>query len=232
MVIAKKPFVVGPFTMDAGKYYVGDLQHVFDCATWGEVVGCFESGGDMQGKFTLPNGRVCVMFDLPSNGYRRRDYDDMQGLHYYMNSSLIGITLAEGLEAEYKDINLSTCSRQEGEDFDTMTARMGNIIKYNDPFNCNSTVTVLKDGSVFGGDCNVAVIDFGDKVCIDTDESKEDDIDIGDDPAAFMRRSLTTMLKEGARHAPTAAIAKKTPKKSKPKQSKTPKKSKPKQSKT
>lgn len=173
---------VGPFTMDAGDFYVGDLQHVVDVATWDEIVKLFPTfnNGDMQGKFTLASGRVLCMFNLPSNGFRRRDYIDMQGRHYYMNSSLMGITLAAGLEAEYKDVNLSTCSRKKGEDFEDMMDRLGNIVTYKDPFECNSIITVIKDGSIMGGDSDVALISFGTNVVINTDESDNSE-ESGDD---------------------------------------------------
>jgi hypothetical protein len=169
---------IGPFNMDAGKYYVGDLQHVFDVATWQEVVRLFPEplqNNNMDGQFTLASGRKIVMFNLPGNGFRRRDYMDAQGRFYHMNSSLMGITLVENLETEYKDDNLSTCSREDGEDWSTMIARLSNVIHFKKSFACNSVVNILKNGHVFGRDCNIAMIRFGDLVCIDTDESKDDD---------------------------------------------------------
>jgi hypothetical protein len=215
---------VGPFPMDSGEYYVGDLQHVFDCATWNEVVTLFpDASKDMQGKVTLASGRVICMFDLPSNGFRRRDYMDIQGRCYYMNSSLMGITLAHGLEAEYKDDNLRTCAREKGEDFQDMMARMGNVVQYKEKFECNSIVSVLKGGHIMGRDCDIAMIRFGDNVCIDTDESQDDSSDSGkEDGDAFFMTAAKRMAdavaydkKEAARKAgsdkaakPAAAIAK------------------------
>jgi hypothetical protein len=165
---------IGPFNMNAGTYYVGDLQHVFDTTTWAEIVQLFPvfQNDNMQGKFTLASGREICMFNLPSNGYRQRDYRDLQGRSYYQNSSLMGLTLVGNLETEYKDDNLRTCSRKEGEDWSAMMARLGNVIQFEKNFACTSVVNILKDGNVMGGDCKIAEIRFGDKVCIDTDESK------------------------------------------------------------
>ena len=49
---------LGPFNMDAGTYYVGDLQHVFDVATWNEVVQLSPvlQYDSMQGQVTLASG--------------------------------------------------------------------------------------------------------------------------------------------------------------------------------
>ena len=115
---------------------------------------------------------MCIRDSLPSNGWRCRDYMDTQGRFYHQNSSLMGITLVKNLETEYKDDNLRTCSRKEGEDWSDMMARLGNVIQFEKNFACTSVVKTLKGGNVMGGDCKIAEIRFGDKVCIDTDESK------------------------------------------------------------
>jgi hypothetical protein len=194
---------IGPFTLNAGKYYVGDLQHVFDCSTWGDVVKCFPEplqNDNMSGKFTLPSGRVIVMFNLPSNGFRRRDYTDMHGRDYYMNSSLMGITLVENLESEYKDEKLKTCTREHGETWSHMMERVGNVVEYKDSFSCSSVVTVQKDGSIMGGDCKIAMIRLGGKVCIDTNEDMDDsDGDDGNNLDDLLKGGFSRRIAQGLR---------------------------------
>ena len=187
---------LGPFTMDAGTYYVGDLQHVFDVATWDEVVGLSPvfQYDSMQGQVTMASGRKICMFILPSNGWRCRDYMDTQGRFYHQSSTLMGITLVKNLETEYKDDNLRTCSRKDGEDWSAMMARLGNVIHFKQNFACTSVVNILKDGNIMGGDCEIAMIRFGDKVCIDTDESKFDDEESDDDFLGGMKGRIALAI--------------------------------------
>ena len=66
------PITIGRFAMKSGKYYVGDLTYVLYTAAWTELhtqlnnseqkYGKCEMG---QGKFTLSNGRIVVIYDLP-----------------------------------------------------------------------------------------------------------------------------------------------------------------------
>jgi hypothetical protein len=178
------PIEVGPIAMKAGEYYVGDLTHVLDTAAWGELhVLCDakESKYGKRGRFTLSNGRIVVIYDLPSNGYRRTLYDDLQGRVYEVSSGTIGLTLAKGLEEEYHDKGLKTSPELKGEDWGTTVARLAHIVNYKKNFHCMSMTDTLKNGRIFGGDCEVALIHFGYKVCINTDESHGDACDTDDE---------------------------------------------------
>ncbi|KAJ1486808.1 hypothetical protein T484DRAFT_2296051 [Baffinella frigidus] len=176
------PITIGPFAMKAGKYYVGDLTYVLDTAAWTELhilldnkehkYGTCEMG---QGRFTLSNGRIVVIYDLPCNGYRRREYEDMTGRVYYNTSGTFGMTLAKGLEEEYHDKGLNTSPEQEGEDWGMTIARLAHIVTYTKKFNCTNAVSNLVDGRIMGGDCEISWIQLG-KVCINTDESQEDGV--------------------------------------------------------
>jgi hypothetical protein len=110
-----------------------------------------------------------VIYDLPSNGYRRREYDDMTGRVYYNTSGTFGMTLAKGLEEEYHDKGLHTSPEQEGEDWGMTIARLAHIVTYTKKFNCTNIVSNLVDGRVMGGDGETSLIQLG-KVCINTDE--------------------------------------------------------------
>jgi hypothetical protein len=174
--------------MQAGEYYVGDLTYVLDTAVWTELhtlidateykYGTCTMG---QGKFTLNSGRVVVIYNLPSNGFRRRDYDDLKGRWYYNSSGTFGLTLAEGLEEEYHDKGLKTSPEEEGEDWDATLARLAHIITYSNDFNCSNVVSNQIDGNLMGFDCEVAVIQFGGEVFVDTEENYSDDSEDSDE---------------------------------------------------
>jgi hypothetical protein len=182
--VYRNPIEVGPIVMKAGEYYVGDLTHVLDTAAWQELhVLCDteESKYGKYGRFTLSNGRIVVIYNLPSNGFRRTLYDDLQGRVYEVSSGTIGLTLAKGLEGVYGDNGLNTSPELEGEDWSTTIARLAHIVKYKKKFNCMSIIDILPNGRICGGDCEVAVIHFGYNVCINTDESQGDACDTDDD---------------------------------------------------
>ena len=209
---------LGPFNMDAGTYYVGDLKHVFDVATWDEVVGLSPIRAGRGGReVTLASGRKICMFIPPSNGWWCRDYHDTQGRFYHQNSSLMGITLVNNLETEYKDDNLKTCARKHGEDWSAMMARSGNVIHFKKNFACTSVVNIHKGDIIT---CKIAVIRFGhvtcrfsSKVCIDTDESKFDDEESDDD--FFMKGRIALKSKAASKSDKSAAAVAKPIKKSK-----------------
>ncbi|KAJ1466000.1 hypothetical protein T484DRAFT_1862889 [Baffinella frigidus] len=223
---AKRPsqaFQVGPYAMERGRYYVGDLQHIFDVTTWDEIIKHLDGGyedGDwvgVQGKYTFPSGRVVVMFNLPSNGYRVRYYTDTAGRAYYVNCPSIGITLEEGLQSEYtekpSEQSKSSIEYHNGEDWDGMVQRVAQVVEFEEDFTCTSVVDVLKDGRIFGGDCHVAVLSFGDKVSIDTNGENYSDSDEAatTGTGAAIQRKMSAAFKEMARTKKTTATAKKPP---------------------
>jgi hypothetical protein len=175
------PITIGPFAMKAGKYYVGDLTYVLDTAVWTELLLLIDNPehkyGDStigQGQFTLSNGRVVVIYDLPCNGVRRREYNDMTGRVYYNDSGTFGMTLAKGLEEEYHDKGLSTSPEEEGEDWGMTIARLAHIVTYSKKFNCTNIVSNQVGGHIMGSDCEISLIQLG-KVCINTEESMDSD---------------------------------------------------------
>jgi hypothetical protein len=175
------PITIGPFAMKAGKYYVGDLTYVLDTAVWTELLLLIDNPehkyGDStigQGQFTLSNGRIVVIYDLPSNGFRRREYEDMTGRVYYNDSGTFGMTLAKGLEEEYHDKGLSTSPEEEGEDWGMTIARLAHIVTYSKKFNCTNIVSNQVGGHIMGSDCEISLIQLG-KVCINTEESMDSD---------------------------------------------------------
>ena len=165
---------IGPCEMPPGIYYVGDLTHVLDTKSW-EELHRVRNGG--WGKFSLDNGRVVVVYNLPSNGYSKCQYQDMQGHIYSVESGTIGLTLANGLETEYRDMGLPTSPKLAGEDWHATITRLSHVMRYNDPFKCDSVIKTLVGGNAFGCDCEVALVRMGTEVCIDTDESCYDDTD-------------------------------------------------------
>ncbi|KAJ1493173.1 hypothetical protein T484DRAFT_3638267, partial [Baffinella frigidus] len=71
------PITIGPFAMKAELLLLIDNQE--------HKYGDSKTG---QGQFTLSNGRIVVIYDLPSNGLRRREYDDSTGRVYYNDSAV------------------------------------------------------------------------------------------------------------------------------------------------
>ena len=163
---------IGACEMPRGTYYVGDLTHVLDTETW---EGLHRVRNDAWGKFVLDNGRIVVIYNLPSNGYRKRQYKDLEGRVYGVDSGTIGITLARGLESEYGDKGIHMSPELPGEDWHMTITRLANIVRYNDQFECDATIKTVVRGNIFGGDCEVALIRLGTEVCIDTDESYDND---------------------------------------------------------
>jgi hypothetical protein len=224
----KRSYQVGPYAMESGRYYVGDLSHVFDVTTWDDIIKhltVFKDGqwAGMQGKYTLPNGRVVVMFYLPDYrpegmrdlpGFRCRDYTDKEGRAYYVNTPSIGITLEEGLQSEYtekpSEQSKSSIEYHNGEDWNGMVQRAAHVVEFEEDFTCTSLVDVLKDedraAPTFphlrkeGGTSDVAVISFGDKVSIDTEENEDHDSDSDEE-------FLATMFAEGEAARKEAAAA-------------------------
>ena len=165
---------IGSCEMPPGIYYVGDLTHVLDTENC-EALDRVRNGG--CGKFSLDNGRVVVVYNLPSNGCRKRQYQDMQGRVYSVESGTIGLTLAKGLESEYSDRGLPTSPQLTGEDWYATITRLAHVMRYNDQFECDSVIKTLVGGNAFGCDCEVALVRMGTGVCIDTDESCYNDAD-------------------------------------------------------
>jgi hypothetical protein len=78
----------GPFFMDKGRYYVGDLSVVLTNDELNEFSGKI-------GQFTLTGGREIVNFKLP---YGDGIYPDSKGRNHVVDGGTIGITLAKGLK--------------------------------------------------------------------------------------------------------------------------------------
>jgi len=159
---------IGPCRMDRGKYYVGDLMHVLDTAAWDELM-LLRNG--TWGKFTLKNGRIVVIYDCPSNGYRRVLYDDLQGRVYQLSSGTFGCTLEKGLESEYSDRGLSFSVFKLGASWDTTIQQVAHSVHYSQKFDCFSIVETLVNGRIMGGDCEIAFIRLGCKIMLNTEET-------------------------------------------------------------
>jgi hypothetical protein len=123
---------IGPLPMVRGEYFVGDLCYVLGKNAWKELEvlsKAKESKYGTEGQFTLGNGRVLVIFHLPSGD---GVYPDQKGRKYSVDSGTIGLTLTEGLETEYGDTD-------KKEDWDSEISRLGNIIDYKKEFSCMSS---------------------------------------------------------------------------------------------
>jgi hypothetical protein len=80
-------FEKGPYFMNKGRYYVGDMSSVLTDDELHEF-GC------TKGQFTLTSGREVVNFKTPhGDGI----YPDEKGRYHIVDSGTIGITLATGL---------------------------------------------------------------------------------------------------------------------------------------
>ena len=82
---------------------------------------------------------------------------------------------------ELHDKGLKTSPELECEDWNTTVARLAHIVNFKKNVHCMSLIDTLKNGRIFGGDCEVALIHFGYKVCVNTDESQGDACDASDD---------------------------------------------------
>jgi hypothetical protein len=143
----------GPFTMEAGDYYVGDLGYVMNRRAWKEFCNLTHptgGGHSIDGLFELANGRKVITFSLPDGWYT-----DYKGRNYTVDSGTVGLTLVEGLKAEYEAENDDVDTK--GEDFDSKMKSLGNIIEYKDKFACHSAL-----------DHGRELIRFGDSVTINT----------------------------------------------------------------
>jgi len=152
-------------------------MRILDTAAWDELA-LLRNGG--WGKFTLKNGRIVVIYECPSNGFRRRTYDDLQGRVYELTSATFGCTLKKGLENEYSDKGLPCSMFKVGETWDTTLEELAHSVRYKEKFDCFSIVETLVDGRVMGGDCEIAFIRMGCKIMLNTNEadlgsSDEDD---------------------------------------------------------
>jgi hypothetical protein len=78
---------VGPYELDEGEYWVGDLCHVLCDEHWKEI--------KCLGYLTLSDGREVVQFKLPDRG--GGTYPSNDGKRYLVDSGTIGITRVEGL---------------------------------------------------------------------------------------------------------------------------------------
>ena len=142
---------IGPFSMKAGKYYVGDLCYVLGNKAHGELCKkCFPEGNStgIEGKSVLSDGRIVISFICPDGDGA---YEDQNGLSYMVDSGWLGITLLEGLEGQWDP---------RGTKKETMVeyiGRPGHIVDHDSEFNVKS---VSVDGVVH--------MTFGDKVTIDT----------------------------------------------------------------
>jgi hypothetical protein len=170
---------IGPLPMMVrGEYFVGDLCFVLSKNAWKELEvlsHAKENKYGTEGKFTLSNGRVLVIFHLPhGDGV----YTDQKGRTYSVDSGTIGLTLTEGLEAEYGD-------NDKKEDWDSKLKRLGNIIDYTKEFACMSSTTVHPEVGP------VSFMAFGEKVLVNS-------VDELSGIGAFLHRGLAAAAKKAA----------------------------------
>lgn len=86
-------------TMQAGKYYVGDLCYVFSNEEWEEVCDLIIEGQEvLQGKFTMKDGTEFTIF---STAYGDGCYTDDMGGAYAVDSGSIGCVLVD----RFKTVN-------------------------------------------------------------------------------------------------------------------------------
>jgi hypothetical protein len=149
---------IGPLPrMMRGNYFVGDLCSILSENAWKELDVLSHAKDNKygtEGHFILSNGRVLVIFHLPNGD---GVYPDQKGRNYFVNSGTIGLTLVEGLEVEYGDID-------KNEDWDSKLKMSGNIIDYKKDFVCMSTSVV---NSRVGP---VSIMMFGENVVVNSDD--------------------------------------------------------------
>jgi hypothetical protein len=89
---------LGPYTLGAGKYWVGDLSTVLGDEDWKEI-------GGKQGAMTLRDGRQVVLFRLPGGG---GVYPGKDGHNHLVDSGTIGLTRLKGLGHEATTMGQTT----------------------------------------------------------------------------------------------------------------------------
>ncbi|KAJ1496097.1 hypothetical protein T484DRAFT_1740568 [Baffinella frigidus] len=138
------------FTMPLGKYYVGDLSYV---PGWPE--GRFASEEGIQGKTILSDGRTVVSWECPDGDGA---YEDQNGRFYMVDSGWLGITLLEGLEAQWEHPPYpGTFPKETMMEF---IERLGHIVEYDSKFHIKN----VTEGPGKKGAYRVAHMSFGDKV--------------------------------------------------------------------
>jgi hypothetical protein len=157
---------LGPFGMQAGTHFVGDLCYVLNDHVWKELCAmmfAIDKINGTYGKFTLSNGREVVLFNMPmGDGF----YKDSADRTYCVDSGTIGITTNENLKEEY---GTQVCNGPVGEVWDSRLKRLGNIIQYDENFMC---MTGSIDGSIRKKAVDVMVL--GDHVVIELSDEDED----------------------------------------------------------
>jgi hypothetical protein len=180
---------VGPLPMMVnGRYFVGDLCSILSENAWKELdvlSHVKENKYGTEGHFILSNGRVLVIFHLPNGD---GVYPDQKDRKYYVSSGTIGITLVEGLEVEYGDID------NKKEDWDSKLEMSGNIIDYKKGFVCMSTSIV---NSSVGP---ISTMAFGENVVVNSDDELSG---IG----AFLHMGLAAAKETAAKEAATKEAA-------------------------
>ena len=163
---------LGPFGMQAGTHFVGDLCYVLNEDVWKELCAMMfarDKTTGTSGKFTLSNGREVVLFSTPMGDGL---YNDSADRMYCVDSGTIGITTTDGLKEEYG--TQVWHGPYVGELWDSMLKRLGNIIQYEENFVC---MTGSMDGSIRGKAVDVMV--FGDHVVIELSDEDDDLSDSG-----------------------------------------------------
>ena len=152
------------FTMPPGTYYVGDLCYVLGDKAHGELCKMCFPGSEVQftpgieGKHVLSDGRTVVSWECPDGDGA---YEDQNGRFYMVDSGWLGITLLEGLEAQWEHPCPGTFPKETMMEF---IERLGHIVEYDSKFHIkNVTVDYCEEPGKKGA-YRVAHMSFGDKV--------------------------------------------------------------------
>ena len=148
---APEPIEIGPFPfMTRGRYWIGDLSSVLSENAWKEVCALNTTG---NGHFVLKNGRVLSIFTFPNGDGL---YPDEEGRMYAVDSGTIGITLVDGLQEEYGDIDQDF--------FKSKLENAGHTFDYKRKFGCMSTSMIHPMAG------KVSIILLGEKCVINSDD--------------------------------------------------------------
>ena len=150
---------IGPYSMEAGLYVIGDLCDILSEKHCEELEGMgvgYQTDYGRQGKFRLSGERDVVIFDLPDG---EGIYQDENANEYMSMSGTIGMTLASGLD--------ETFDGSDGKSRSLVERLFGNghIIDYKEDFSCVSLVIRHPEG--YG---DIAYIGFGASVRIPTQD--------------------------------------------------------------
>jgi hypothetical protein len=131
---------LGPYTLQAGEYWIGDLYNVLTYESWEEI-------GETHGYKKLSNNMEVVRFKLPegSGTYIAKTATQENEKFFFIDGGTVGITLLSGLGAQARET--------------------GHVFVFPEEFQCTCITVAHPQGGGY-----VSFNDFGGKVVIDSDD--------------------------------------------------------------